>query len=505
MRQIFLIIFLSLSLITGYIIFSQNRGYDVKISIKSPNSSAIKTDLEIARNVKDKLTQIEQIKNIVIFSYPDYCNVYLEFHLFKNKNLLLSKIQNALSNYNYNIDFDYKKPYNYFLIVKSDNHKKLKELSDCALSELLNLNITKEITVLGERKNSVYIEFSSDILMEYDLSVEDVIQSVTSQNVKQKDISKINDKYYQITTNSFVKSVDDVENMTLYFKNNSFSYKLKDIFKIEEKEYEPLNCYINYDDKKAQILALKKRSFYPNFIFEIKLRNLINNLNKNFQNNFILQNPKKLSKTVVYLDEQSSILKTKEVYIELFKELKEKNAIDNLFFIGINLPKLKPSMDFFEFEKNKLIILNNNKKLTQKIVKSLGYRTCNGHIKEYFDDNLNNLYLKIEKTDKAASNLKKTLQINYTFDDYSLNDYFSDKKEILNYLYSRNGGLLISNFYEKHTETPIFLKDKEDDIYIYSKKFKNLINISSFIKPEVQKGFDCIVRKNKYYYTQTYN
>ena len=40
---------------------------------------------------------------------------------------------------------------------------------------------------------------------------------------------------------------------------------------------------------------------------------------------------------------------------------------------------------------------------------------------------------------------------------------------------------------------------------IYSKKFKNLINISSFIKPEVQKGFDCIVRKNKYYYTQTYN
>ena len=483
-----------------FVVYKQ--GYDIKITIKSPYMSAIDTDLKIAKEIKDKLAQIEQIKTLVIFSYPNYCNIYLKFHLLSNKNRALYKIQNYLLNYDYKIDFDYKTPYSDLLIIKSDDYKELKKLTDNALSELLNLNITKNILNLGERENSIYISFNSDILSQYDLSLEDIKNAIKEQNIEQKRITKINNNSYQIISNSSVKSSDDVNNMLIYSKNKNFSHKFEDIFDIEEKEREPLEYYINYDNQKAQVLAIKKRDFYPNFIYKIKLIGLKNKLNSIYGAHFELKNLSKSAKTQIYLDDNCSILKTKEIAQNIAKKLKERNISDNIIFIGINSPKKAYGEDFFELEKNKITILNKNKKEVEKIGHESGLKILKGKRIKYYDDDLDNLYKKAEN---KPSLLKKSYQIDYNFDNYNLNDYFSNKNEVLNYLEAKNQGIVVSNFYEDYIDTPIILKNEDDDIFIYSKKFKNLISISSLVKPNVIKGFDTIIRKNKFYYNETYD
>jgi len=280
-------------LIVVLICFSKDN-YNIKAKIEAKNQSAKKIDLEIAKNIIEELSQYDDIKDIVTFSYCGYCNIYIK----SNKNAI-NKIQNTLFKYNTTeTDENYSKTPDIIVVVYNDNHKKLKKETDLIKNKIANLKLTQKIDCFGERKNCVYLNFSADTLLNYSISVFDIKNFIKSQNIKENQTTQRKDKLYQIILNSDIKSAKDIENLTFFYKTNDFSLMLKDIFNIEEKEQTTLDCYVTFKNKKAQMLMLSKKSFYPFILYQYKIEHLLKN------NNCKVICTKNLDKTVVYLEKQ---------------------------------------------------------------------------------------------------------------------------------------------------------------------------------------------------------
>ena len=117
--------------------------------------------------------------------------------------------------------------------------------------------------------------------------------------------------------------------------------------------------------------------------------------------------------------------------------------------------------------------------------------------------NKNNLPLKYEvieakKLNKYFINIssKKEKIISYKYNQSNLNSYFISNKELTENILANNGGLLCEYYFEDSKRIKIVLKNIQNSDFIYSKKFKNLINLSSLLTKEIKEKYIFIIRKN---------
>lgn len=523
-KILILIILLFGFLLSLFIVYKNNDCYCFKVDISLDDVLADKIDSIIASEIKDNLSQIEELKEVVIFSRANNCSVYCKLHPFVlNKALIADRLEKKINetmldidkNARVSFDDNYYAKYQAFLIISSDrvDYKILKKYSDIVLDELLGLRISSKIINIGEQTRANYIYFKNSDLVKYDITLEDIKEIIAKNNLLQSSSIKTNaSNSYNIQTNGCINSIEDIKNIALYYKNKNFSIKFKDVFKIKEGPREPYSPLVYFDNQKAIVFAISKKKFYPMVLFNLKINRLVYRLEKQFPCyiKFNSIQTGSINPIEIYFKNRTSIYNTKNEYEKIYSKLKE-DSIDNvLFLIGTDSPRINDNNIFFENEKNKLVIFppKNQTGRIKNILRQNGIDYVHKTSKKIKFENydLNELYRTLEEykeeyPDAVIPYTDKTSQINYEIDNFSLNDFLSDKQEIINSIKAAYDGLEAGYYYDKNIKVPIILQNEDDleRLYYYSKNYKTLIYLGTSTKTSLKEGFLRIVRRNEKY------
>ena len=117
--------------------------------------------------------------------------------------------------------------------------------------------------------------------------------------------------------------------------------------------------------------------------------------------------------------------------------------------------------------------------------------------------NKNNLPLKYEVIEAKNLNKhfinissKKEKIIRYKYNQSDLNSYFITNKELTENILANSEGLICDYYYEDSKRIKIILKNIQNSDFIYSKKYKNLINLSSLLTKDIKEKYIFIIRKD---------
>lgn len=504
--------------------------YDVKIDINLENLSSKEIDEYLAKDIRNEFIKNEKIKDITIFSKENNCSVY-----FKIKNSVLNKentkndiqkgIYKLLSNKkNINkitTEYDYNLKYQTFLVLtsKDNDYLKMKKISDEILSDIGALKIASKVSLFGVKNPALYLYFKDSDLVQYDLSLEDIKNLIKKNNLLETSTTKTNDfTSRNINLNSSIKNEDDLKNISLNFKNKLFATTFSQIFNITKEIQKPQSYLVSFDDKESVVFALSKKSFYPNFLFNLKLKNFTKNLDKLYGDSFEYKilNTNELEKIEVFTNKNASINYSFNLYSRLCVLFNENKIENVLYFISKSCPKISKNELYFEDDKNKITLLvsKNKARKVRKILENerINYLKKNEHIITIYSKNLDILSSKISQFEAnfpliINETTNKTLQIDYLCDKYNYSDYFISKKDIKNTLFSMNDGLKADYYFDNlSSNIPIILKNEinKKDIFVYSKTTKNLISLNTLCKTSYEEKFETIVRKNNSYYANFY-
>ena len=114
------ILITSLFVLILFMISHQNNSYDFKIELNIKNQNPLNIEQAIAQNIENKILEIKEIKDIVIFSSLYGCNLYCKCKRFKNKKPIIDHIERSIKSLgytNYKIDDKYYLNYHYFIIL----------------------------------------------------------------------------------------------------------------------------------------------------------------------------------------------------------------------------------------------------------------------------------------------------------------------------------------------------------------------------------------------------
>lgn len=510
MKKYILIIVFLITFFAFYII--QKNSYSIRINFPLKGMNCEKINFQIANKISEILLQIEQIKDFVIFSKQDSCSVYIKIKpfLMLRKKLafeIARKFDNEFENLNFDLDDEYDYPYcTFFIMATDDSYYDLKKKAQDILEKLLNLKIASEVEAFSP-EIVTYIHFDYNTLLNYDLSVSDIKNIILKTNIKNTSSLKSNTKSsFSVDTNGNINNIDDIKSIALYQKNKKFSILLKDVFEVENALKTPPLGLIFFDEYKAVIFAIKKRKFYPAFLFYYKLKKYRNFLNKNMKNyKFTIINSSKLKKTEVYLQENSST----DALFDLYKKIKHKGFKNTLYLLSMPNPKIGLKDEFFEYLNNRLIILSNPVE-TNKIRKFLKKNKF-----DYIKENKNKIEIYKNTPDEIITEIKnfsnnyinnttsKKLQINYQIVQYFLRDYGFIKNEVIDAIFASNDGLEAGYYFDEKIKIPIIIKAKnQKNNFIYSNTYKTLFPFENLTKTFIKNSYYMIVRKNGKYYAE---
>lgn len=459
-KYIFLII-LSVFTIVSFLFL--NDGYDFKIELEINDLKVSDIDKNIAKNFEDELLKIKNIRKLYLISSEYGCNIYIKLsYLPLNKSETYQKITNKVNYLSSNfkeiekINFidNYKLNYQFFIVLTNNNYDILKAQYNDVLEKLLSLKLFNDIKIYGLEQRANYIYFSSDDLVNYDLDIKNIKTLIRNENqTKNLIIKNTNFQFYPLNLNTNLKTIDDLKNIRINFKDKNFSAKFDDVFEFEEKLKYPSKTKVYYKNKRAIVFEISKKFPYPIWI----IKKCLDNKNCDFDYLKI----KKYKKIDLFLENNSNIEKT----IDFCKKIQnETGNKDNLYFIAKN-PHF--SGEFDEVYKNKITIYTKKPKEILKKYKNF-----------------------------TKENNNKNMNIIYQIDNYNLNKYEISKEDLYDTIKTQNDGLICDYYWKNDEKIEIILKNKTSQGDIYSKKYKILIDKNQFIKEDFKKDYFYIIRTN---------
>ena len=425
-----------------------NRNYDLKIEFDIKNKEPIEIDKYIALNIEEELLKLREINDISIFSSTVGCNIYCKFNFFCNKEMTIEKIKRKIDSLgftNYKINDKYFLKYNFFIVITDiqNDYYKLKAKADEIYSNLLKIKFLKDIKITGAQQKVNYIYFSSSDLLKYDISIEDLKNTIKTNNVNKNFIYDNN--FYYANLNNNIKNIEDIKKMPLKFKNSNFSTTLGEIFDIKKDIQYPLKYKIIYNNKDAIVIGISSNFWFSEFFLKKILKKY----------NIKIFNPKYKNRIEIYLNKNSNIENSIDWLL--------KNNLEGLFFIGLTPPKTKNIEIYDEIISNRIIGFTNKKE------------------KKKINNTKNNIFQDL-------------VGFKYNINEYKLNNLNLDKRNLTNLILSNTEGLYCDYYIDKKDKINIILKNKDN--FIYSKKYKSLISFDEVVNKEIKKHEIIIYRKN---------
>ena len=174
------------------------------------------------------------------------------------------------------------------------------------------------------------------------------------------------------------------------------------------------------------------------------------------------------------------------------KQLRKRSMQAKIFDAIINIGYFDPLTVWREFP----VVIQNSQRLPFILNVLFNFLIKN-------ELNKNNLPLKYEVMEAKNLNKyfinissKKEKTISYKYNQSDLNSYFITNKELTENILANSEGLICDYYYEDSKRIKIILKNIQNSDFIYSKKYKNLINLSSLLTKDIKEKYIFIIRKD---------
>lgn len=468
MRKIVAIIFI---FVFVFLLFQFEYKYDLRVEIKIKDFSAVDIDRKISDKIQKEFVQSKEIVDFVIFAKQDKYSIYFKFKksfLKKEKaiNEIQEKINNIVSEFHNAIidyDFNFDKKYNWILVVSSPifDYKNLKKVSNEFIELLISSNSKIKIQPLWEQELIAEVLFDNSISKSTNLTLEDIKKSIINSNLDNNSIYNYKDYFSSnIKLQTQISNVEDIKKITLNLKDKKSSIAFENVFQIKETIKNP-EAEIFYNGNIAYIYALR----FDKLIDIFKTYQLLNQLKKKYSN--------------IY---KFKVLNLNLVNMEKYTYRNKAIDFDEEKIYLFNAPMVNDA--FFEKENAKLIIL------------SKGVNFKNNKPRWICDKNLDDLYNTILKKELKVFGVRKTFIEKYEIDNNLLDKYNLQKKDVLNSIFAYNSGLYCTKYFDNTLEVSIYLRNNNDNGFIYSNKYDILIPIEAIAKKAIQYDYSEIIRKN---------
>ncbi len=457
-------------------------------------------------NFEREFLKISAIKEILVFSYPNKCEIHLKISPFiLNKSSIIEKVTlktySLVNNLNCNnekieidFDFDCNKKFDYFLVISflNDDFENFFDFHNKYLTSILNSKLIKRWKMFPKNPFASYLYFDYDVLRKFGLDLESIKKIIDNNNIT------FNFYYLKNPESSFLSNVSadidnlyDIKNIVIPFKDKNFGIKLQEIIEVKNGFLNINDSKIIYKNKNSIIFAFNKPFFIPDVIYFPYFKNKLNKtLNKNcadyaksFRIDFMKTN---LFKKTLVNSSDKIIL----------------NDFDSIYFIKQKSPKISLNDEIEEFDSNNIAILG---KKTHKVQKNIHKKSeneililkANFYETELKIDEILKKYAK-KGTDVKILLTKREKMIFKKINNYFLSDYQIEKNELLNSLIASSEGLFLDYYQNGVYKIPIILKNKNKNSssFIYSKNSNVLYDVNSFLSTEVKNRYSQITRKN---------
>ena len=461
--------------------------YQTRISLKIKNLSAYDIDSKIADEIQKELLNIFELKDFVIFSNPEECNIYLKFKpflRFKNSELRIQNIIHNIANKFKIIDIEYNesfdKKYKYIFVVSSEfaKYKNLKDISDKFIEKLYLEKLKFKNFPILKKEIIAEILFKNADLAHIDMNISELKNLIFKTNI-------INNSFYDENYDIFnkvdfeYKNKKDIENTLIYFADNKNSLLMKHLFEIEIKEKKDDSC-IFLNNHNAYVVAIMPSNYFQGII----LQNKFNKLKTEFPDvyNFYLYKISKLHRhDYVFYDDKN----IDELY-DFYKKIYKKNS---LFLINTPFVNQK----FFEEENKKITVLDNNFKMGLNYTQTI----CEANLDELYNKKIE--FLR-KNPNFYAFGLNKRKVIFYKQNPILLNEYHISRQQVMDSILAHSEGLYLGFYFDGEGKISLYLKNKEaNNWFLYSNYYKSLIPIDALSYKRLSVEYNQLVRKGDKY------
>lgn len=266
---------------------NEDPGFKIRTAVVTTSfigANANQVDKYVTDKIEEAVEQMGEVEDVKSRSYDNKSVVYVDvWEYFKELQPIWDKLRRKVDNAKLklpkntvvNVNDEFGDVYGIVLALIGEDfdYWELKDYSDKVKDELLKLENSAKVEVMGVQKEVVYLYYDNAKLAKYRLTSEN-LQKILSQSniISPSGEILVGDKYLLLQTQDNYKTVENIKNTAISLPDRKESLKLGEILNVEKTYLEPSEVITGFMGKKALIIALsmKENGNILNFGKEVK-------------------------------------------------------------------------------------------------------------------------------------------------------------------------------------------------------------------------------------------
>ncbi|MFV0290842.1 MAG: efflux RND transporter permease subunit [Mangrovibacterium sp.] len=278
-RQLTLSIIIMIIAYGIYALCTMPRREDPKIIVNEgliiayyPGANAEQVEAQLSAKIEDYLFKFEGVRKSKTFTRSIdglmIAHVVLEDQM-KNNEIFWNKLRHELLIAKtlelpsgiigpiVTSDFSQTEAMLISISANKENYVQLKEYAQRLGNEVRKIDATSKLTIIGEQKQEISIKFNSSILAQYQLSLQQIISILQSQNALSSGGSILSDELKStIHVSGYYPTIEELEQQIIAISDEGHELHLSDIAEISRSYAEP-NQTVWTNGCKSILLAIQ--------------------------------------------------------------------------------------------------------------------------------------------------------------------------------------------------------------------------------------------------------
>ena len=253
---------------------NEDPGFKIRTAVVTTSfigANANQVDKYVTDKIEEAVEQMGEVEDVKSRSYDNKSVVYVDvWEYFKELQPIWDKLRRKVDNAKLklpkntvvNVNDEFGDVYGIVLALIGEDfdYWELKDYSDKVKDELLKLENSAKVEVMGVQKEVVYLYYDNAKLAKYRLTSEN-LQKILSQSniISPSGEILVGDKYLLLQTQDNYKTVENIKNTAISLPDRKESLKFGEILNVEKTYLEPSEVITGFMGKKALIIALSMK------------------------------------------------------------------------------------------------------------------------------------------------------------------------------------------------------------------------------------------------------
>lgn len=280
LKNKFLLVTLITILILGgmsyYITTPRNEdpGFKIRTAVITSTYSGAdsrQVDKYVTDKIKSVAEQMSEVEDIKSNSYEGKSVVYIDvYETYKELQPIWDKLRRKISNIQsqlpkgvtVQVNDEFGDVFGIILAIvgKDFDYIEIKDYADKVKEELLKLDDTSKVEILGAAQEAVYLYYDNSKLARYNLSPTELQNILSGTNIiAQSGKILVGDRYILVQSDDNYTDVENIKNTIITYGKKEDALKLGDILTIEKTYENPPLTITQFNGEKALIIALSMK------------------------------------------------------------------------------------------------------------------------------------------------------------------------------------------------------------------------------------------------------